>query len=230
MDLALVGQRGIPEVVLAPRSGRNEASELRRVVADDVAAAVLAGRAVVEAARHVAPFQVRAAGASLKGAATADQECTLGNRSRLGIRIVAGVGAVGVIEQVVGRRAFEADRQLAQLLALDPPVALAHLHRVVMHGRGRCRIRRRILVPASGVVSPNADLDRIAGRPILIDLRFAGELEARLLQVVRADVDVALSAIVPEERGFVDPARDRQADFAVALAGRGRLEIGDALL
>ena len=93
---------------------------------------------------------------------------------------------------------------------------------------GCCRILRPNLVPAAGVVSPNADLDRIAGRPVLIDLGFAGELEARLLQVVRADVHVALRAIVPEERGFVDPTRNRQADLAVALAGRGRLEIGDA--
>ena len=43
----------------------------------------------------------------------------------------------------------------------------------------------------------DAELDGVAGRPVLIDLRLAGELEARLLERVGADVDILFGAVVP---------------------------------
>ena len=72
--------------------------------------------------------------------------------------------------------------------------------------------------------------ERVASRPILVDLGLAGELEARALLVVVADVDVGLCPVIPVEDLFVDPARNLQADFPVALAGRRGLKLRDALL
>ena len=56
----------------------------------------------------------------------------LSDTGGFGIRIVARVGAIGVVEQMVGRRAFKTDRQLAVGLALHPPVALAKVNDAVL--------------------------------------------------------------------------------------------------
>src|SRR5262249_17535178 len=69
-----------------------------------------------------------------------------------------------------------------------------------------------------------------AGLPVILDLGLALEAEARTRVVVGDDVSVAFPAVVPEHDGFVDMARDFELDLAVTLAGRGRLELGNALL
>ncbi len=69
----------------------------------------------------------------------------------------------------------------------------------------------------------------VAGLPVRADLRFAAEAEAGARVVVGDLVDVILEAVVPEDQLFVDLAVDLERDLAVALAGRRRLELGDAL-
>jgi hypothetical protein len=76
----------------------------------------------------------------------------------------------------------------------------------------------------------NADLDQVAGLPALGDHSFTLEAEARPGVVVRDLIGVAFEAIVPEHNRFVDMARDLKAHLAVALAGRRRFKLGDALL
>jgi hypothetical protein len=50
-----------------------------------------------------------------------------------------------------------------------------------------------------------------------------------LLEFVCALVNIALGTVVPEEDRLVDPSRDHERNFAIALAGCGRFEFGDAL-
>ena len=50
-----------------------------------------------------------------------------------------------------------------------------------------------------------------------------------MLDGVGADVDVALGAVIPKQDRLVHPPRNGQANFAVALARRRCLELGDAL-
>ncbi len=83
-----------------------------------------------------------------------------------------------------------------------------------------------MLVPSESCEKPfgagaaDADLENIAGRPAIGDLGFADEAEAVLLELVGTDVGVLFDAIVPEEYGLVDLARDREAHLAAALARR----------
>ena len=149
----------------------------------------------------------------------------MSDSGRFGVRVVARVGAVGVVEKMVGRRAVLADRDLAVGLALQEPVGFA---RGDVVGRGAVARASWLKLLEAAPLMPSSM--RVAGRPVVGDLGFAGELDAVLLERVGADVGVALDAVVPEEHGLVDPARNRQADLAVALASRRRLELGDALL
>ncbi len=75
----------------------------------------------------------------------------------------------------------------------------------------------------------DTELKRVPSRPVAVDLGLAGELHAALFKRVGADVSIAFNTVIPEIDGFVDPARNRQRDLAVALASRRGFEFSNAL-
>ena len=50
-----------------------------------------------------------------------------------------------------------------------------------------------------------------------------------MFEIIGADENVAVMAVVPPEYAFVDPTRNRQRNFAVALAGGGGLKFCNTL-
>ena len=80
---------------------------------------------------------------------------------------------------------------------------------------------------AAGPVFP---LQPVAGFPVAGDLGLAFDAGAGRIIVVVDDVEVLLAAIVPPHPGVVDLAVNLHRDLLVALAHRGRLKIGNALL
>src|SRR5689334_877816 len=101
---------------------------------------------------------------------------------------------------MVGRRAVLSDRHLAERLALDEPARLTRRDVVAR--------ARAVLVHGARSGTVDAEFKSVTGRPVAVDLGFAGEFEARLLERVRADVGVALDAVIPREHSFVNPARN----------------------
>src|SRR5262249_53078446 len=108
--------------------------------------------------------------------------------------------------------------------------ALANNEPVILVGGIGVGGPRPYLVPLVGRLALYANFEDVARRPFLVDLCLACESEPRLLDKICADVDVLLRAVVPPEDGFIHPSRNRKRDLAVALARRGRLELGNALL
>ena len=88
---------------------------------------------------------------------------------------------------------------------------------------------RCIRIPRTLTSAAEAQLDDVAGRPVLIDLRLADEAQPRLIALVGSDVDVLLGAVVPPLDLLVHIARDGQRYLAVALAGRRGLKFRNTL-
>jgi hypothetical protein len=124
---------------------------------------------------------------------------------------------------MIGRCTILSDKHSAELLVLQEPAALANGD--VIRGRSVWIV----LVPFAAVSPEDTKFDDITCGPVLIDLCFADETNARLLDRVCADVDIALGAVVPPGNLFADPARYGQADLAIAFPGCRRFEFRDTL-
>ncbi len=75
----------------------------------------------------------------------------------------------------------------------------------------------------------STDLEQVTGRHNGGNLGLTDKTKTRLGNQVGADVGVPLVAVIPEQDLLVDVTRNREADLAVALAGRGGLELCNAL-
>jgi hypothetical protein len=129
---------------------------------------------------------------------------------------------VGFGQKVIGRQRVIPDQNSSVVLIFQVPAAAADGQTVIR--RRRALAARARLIPLSAGIAVDADFEQVPRRPIFIDLGFAQEFESRLLDRTRADVDVALGAIVPESDLLVHPARDRQADLAISFTGCRRFE------
>ena len=78
----------------------------------------MARRQVVGTAQDVGPSQ------AVSQAIDAHQELSHRNTGAFSVGEIAGICAVSIVEQMVSGFAFEANRQLAELLVLDEPIAL----------------------------------------------------------------------------------------------------------
>ncbi len=196
-----------------------------RIVADDISTAILAGCPIIHTHEDVTPAQACAKRTTAHAiAVAAKEEPSLSNRCSLGIREIAGVCSVGIVEQVVCSGAFETDSDLTVRVALQIPVALANRQRAL----GITVVD--YLIPRVRCGPHNTDFKRVTRRPIIHNFGLAGEPEAALLEPVCSDVDIALGAVIPEEHGLVHPARNSQRNLAVALASRRRFKLGNTLL
>ncbi len=115
-DLAAIVQSQIPHVVLTPGGRTREACKGGSVVTDDVAQAVLSGRGVLEAGHDIGPAR-----RAVEDAVLAKAELAEVDASSLEVGDVAGQQEVDVVDQLVGRRIELADRDFAELFALDEP-------------------------------------------------------------------------------------------------------------
>ncbi len=181
VDILLERHGGVPNIVRAPARREREAVQVGRVVADDVTAPALAGRDVVEPAQNLPPPQLR----RVQSAVRYDDETIDGDGSRLGVRKVARVGRIGIVEQMVGGRAVLPDRDLAVGLALQVPEALAGYEATRADRVVASRVQ---LVDRVRDGAEQSDLEHVAHRHVLIELGVSGEAEARLLERVGSDV------------------------------------------
>ncbi len=85
------------------------------------------------------------------------------------------------------------------------------------------------LVDEVGVGVSGLDFHPETGGPFGVDACFAIEPEQRRGGLVVDDVDVVFVLVVPEHHGLIDLTVKPEADLAVAFAGCGRFEFGDAL-
>src|SRR4026207_34156 len=79
-------------------------------------------------------------------------------------------------------------------------------------------------------VSSVLDLKDVFAAPSVADLGLAPDAEAGRAVGAVEDVRVLLGAVVPEGRHAVQAAIELDLDLLVALADRGRFELGNALL
>jgi hypothetical protein len=203
-DIAFVLEHHVAEISRADAGRAAEAMPLGGVVADNVAAQAVTGRRIGDTPQHIRPPEaadILAIVAQLEG----------GQKDARAFNVidVARQCRVGIVEQVIGGHAIEADRNLTQATALEKPVALAQVEREFPVGRRGMLRGDVVLVPTVRGMALHADFEDVAGAPFLIDLGFADELEARLLDEVRADVGIPLNAVVPGKNRLVHPARNR---------------------
>ena len=86
------------------------------------------------------------------------------------------------------------------------------------------------LVDEPALIAGVFDLDHEAARPVVADLSLAPDAEAVGVVGAVQRIDIALGAIVPEIDHAVHAAIELDLDLLVALADRGRFELGNALL
>ena len=98
-----------------------------------------------------------------------------------------------------------------------------------MKWRGNGAAAHIILIETLGVRAANADFEEEASLHVVGDLGVALEAEAGASVVVGVDTSVRFNSVVPPDERLVDLAGDFELNLAVALAGGGRLELGDAL-
>ena len=115
------------------------------------------------------------------------------DRRALGIIDVARQRRVGVVEHVIGRHRIEADRDLAERLALEEPIGFTHDDAVVAVEWVGARRPGQSWFHWLDAWPAEPDLEHVAGRPVLVDLGLADEAEARLLDGVGADVGIGLA-------------------------------------